>query len=309
LFKRFWSLSQSPRWWLSAGAGFFLLSVLVGYHQDQISADSVLAGKIGVPPLVRVQDFNEDQHSNLLNEVQLLGEAALEHAVVVDLGTAGSPQLVQVVPVYPVTTASAPMALWYLRTVYDAVRRPVPRSLAFTMAEASEGLEAMERKACVFLISEGRVADDISVIGEGLNGPLVSLFGAETGGGELSVAARAALADRGLSITDDVQVIALYAGGKRPTSPVQDFSAPREALEVVALGFLAFGAIQSLYPHVRYRRRNAEAKFEEVQAVGEFPGIFEPIRSQEDFIRQQQDASEQHAAATRRVLSRMASEL
>jgi len=284
----------------------FLLSVIVGYHQDQIAADSVLAGKIGIPPLGRVQDYDDKLHSNLLNEVRLLGEAAVKDAVLINLGTEESPRFVQVVPVYPVSSASTPMALWYLRSVYDAVRRPMPRSSAFAVAEASHRLGRIERKACAFLISEGQVADDLGVIGDGLNGPLVSLFGAETGGGKVTMAARVALADRGVALAEDVRLVALYPGGKRPATPVEDFSASRRTLEFIALGLFAFAAFQALCPPTFFRDRRAVSKFEEVQAVGEFPRVFEPIRAQEDILREEQDASERKAAATRRVLSRLA---
>lgn len=305
LFRRFWRLSQTPRWWLTAGAGVFLLSVLVGYHQDQIAADSVLAGKIGMPPLVRVQDYDENLHSNLLREVRLLGEAAVDDAVLVDLGTEESTRVVQVVPVYPVSPASAPMALWYLRSVYDAVRRPMPRSSAFALSAASDRLARIERRPSALLISEGRVADDLGVIGEGLNGPLVALFGARTGGGEVTRAARSALAADGLAMAEDVQVVALYPGGRRPETPVEDFSASRRTMELIALCLGAIGALQALCPFAIRRERRSEPNFEEVQAVGEFPGIFEPILAQEDLLREEQDASERKASATRRALSRL----
>ena len=161
-----------------------------------------------------------------------------------------------------------------------------------------------ERKASALLISERAFTEDLAVVGDGLNGPLVAIFGAETGGGEISGVAREALAGRGLFVSDDLRVIALYSGGRRPATPIKDFSALRRSLEILALALMAFGAMRAFGPSFVWWRRVGEAQFEEVQAVGEFPGVFEPIAKQEDLIREAQDASERRAATTRRAISR-----
>lgn len=302
MIRDIWRLYGTPRWWITAGLGTFLLSILVGYHQDQIAADSVLAGKVPLPPLVQAQEFDRSVHSNLLREARLLGEAATRDAIVVDIGSSDVPRLVQVVPVYSVSEESAPMAIWYQRSIYDAVRRPVPRSSAPSIAAEIDALRATERTAIGLLISEGRATDDLNIVGPGVNGPLVSLLGAETGGGNIRTFASAALNERGVMLAEDVPVIALYPAGQRPQAPIHDYSAPRRVLEILALALLAIGLLK-LLPPITIGRSTPD-DFEEVEAVGDFPSIFEPILTQEEIIRREQDASEKSAAKSRRVMTR-----
>ena len=51
--------------------------------------------------------------------------------------------------------------------------------------------------------------------------------------------------------------------------------------------------------------KTAPETFQKVEAVGEFPSVFQPIRRQEDLIREEQEQSEKEASARRRRLSRL----
>jgi hypothetical protein len=304
LVERFLKIFQTPRLWLTAGVVCFAASIIVGYHQDQIAADSVLAEKVPSPPVVLIQDFDPGLHSNLLREVRFLAEADVSRSIRRNVGSESVSKIVEIVPVFPVTSISAPLAASVLNQ--DAPRRPVGRSAVPALRAAAQGLSAIERTPVGLILSEASVADDLVMIGDGLNGPLVEFFGAEIGNGEIFSRAVDEFSGVGLYLMDDIPVVWLYPAGERPLASARDFTFVRNALLLAVFISVVAGALLAALRRHRERIASKQQTFEEVPAVGEFPGVYSTMhRDDEERIREEQDASERRAARTRRVMSRV----
>ncbi len=193
VFKRFQDMALTTRMWLSAGVFCFGLSIILGYHQDQVAANNVLAEKVAFPAPVMIQDFHQSKHVNLLNEVQLLGEVALEETVTLNVGTDVAPNWVQMLPVYPVGAASRPFADKFFTT--GSPRRPMPRDAQARLARQAEDVRPLEREPMGLIILESGVSISEAILnqslGDGLNGPLVVTTGSLVSGEFLLQATKA----------------------------------------------------------------------------------------------------------------------
>lgn len=297
---------RAPRLWLSASVVCFATWILLGYHQDQIAADSVLAEKVSYPSKVMIQDYDPGRHSNILREVHVLAEADLSRAIRQTIPSSGAARTIEIVPVFPVSRISAPLAATLLRG--DGPRRPRGRADAQVVEREMDAMRAIETTPVGLIVSEGSVSDDLIEIGEGLNGPLVTLLGAEIGNGDVFDQAAQTFADGGISLLSGIPVVWLYPKGSRPVAALEDFTALRNVLLSAAVILALAGGVLAFVAANRKDTGEMDDAFEEVAAVGDFPGVFVPIHNdREERIRAEQDASERRAAQTRRVLSRVVS--
>lgn len=308
MFKRFQIMILTPRMWLSAGVFCFGASAILAYHQDQMAAEGVLAKKVSLPPQVLIQNFAPQQHSNILSEVQLLAEAALTQTVTLNIGTEDAAKWVQVTPVYAVGATSKPFADTYRASEEGNTRRPMPRNRKAELAAEAQSIQRLEHvpMGLVLIGADYSVEQSglLNSLGDGLNGPLISITGSLLGSANISQQAAAALAENGVSILNDSPIVVPYQNGMRFAEQVVDYSTARSILEWVSLAMVLMGVAQ-MFKLFQRPPKPAEAPFQEVAAVGVFPGVFQPIRTQEDILREEKEKSKQESSATRRKISRI----
>ncbi len=308
MFKRFRNIILTPRLWLSAGVFCFGASIILGYHQDQMAAEGVLAKKVALPPQVLIQDFVPKKHSNILSEVKLLAEAALTQTVTLNIGTESAAKWVQVTPVYAVSSVSKPFADTYQAMAEGEARRPMPRSRKAELAVEAQTIQRLEQvpMGLVLIGSDYSVGQTglLDSLGDGLNGPLIAVTGSLLESSNITQQAGAALAENGVSILEDSPIVIPYQNGLRIAGQVADYGTARSIMEWVSLAMIVMGVAQ-MFNLFQRPPKPAEVPFQAVAAVGVFPGVFQPIRTQEDLVREEQEKSEEEASSTRRKLSRM----
>lgn len=308
MFKRFQNMILTPRMWLSAGVFCFGAAAILGYHQDQMAAEGILAKKVSLPPQVLIQNFAPQQHSNILNEVQFLAEAALTQTVTLNIGTEDAAKWVQVTPVYAVGAISRPFADAYRARKEGHARRPMPRNRKTELAAEAQSIQSIEQvpMGLVLIGADYSVEQSglLNSLGDGLNGPLISLTGSLLVSTNISQQAAATLAENGVSILNGSPIVVPYQNGMRIAEQAFDYSTARSILEWMSLAMVLMGVAQ-MFKLFQRPPKPAEGPFQEVAAVGAFPGVFQPIRTQEDLVREEQEKSEQEASSTRRKLSRI----
>ena len=308
MFERFRNMILTPRVWLSAGVFCFGASIVIGYHQDQMAAEEVLAEKVSLPTQVLIQDFDRSAHSNILNEARLIMEAALTETITLNIGSVEEASWVQVTPVYAVGATSKPFLAKYLADSREVERRPMPRDRQEELAAEASNLRPMEKEPMGLVLIDARtpVAQSglLNSLGDGLNGPLVAITGALLQGEWISQQIVAALAENGISAMKDIPILVPYPDGHRLAATNADYSGIRNTLEWVSLAMILMGVAQ-IFNLFQRPEKPVAAAFQEVQAVGAFPGVFQPIRTQEELIWEEQERSENESSARRRKLTRM----
>lgn len=304
-------LRQAKRWsrvWLSASFLCLGVSALIGYHQDQMAATTVLAQKAGPPPEVRIQDFDPEIHGNFINEMRVLAEIAFDRQVRLNVGSTERGQLVDIVPLFAVSRDAAREAGHRLGMPdVSGLVRPRARAEAERIREENIGLAAFERIPVGAILmevagEEGVTAADLGMIalGEGANGPLVSIRGIHLGGQTLKAWASDGLSAQGLSLAENAIFISPYAVGNASALVVSDLSSLRNSLVVVAFVFMSLSVIMAL-PRFQLRRRHEDDEVETVEAISRLPAVFQPIRTQEEIHREERSKT---TVKARRVVSR-----
>ncbi|NNE87380.1 MAG: hypothetical protein HKN27_04830 [Silicimonas sp.] len=249
-------------------------------------AETTLADKISFPERVSVQNFSSDRHENALSEVSLLAEAAIDHTVRVNLGNETSERLVDIVPIYPVSRQSFPLA----KSILNPARpRPVSREDASKIADRNAMLARIEDTAVGILVFEaaptGRPHNVSQLfIGEGLNGPLVDATGVRLGTSAILERAADPLAKHGVVLFENALVVSPYLHGRTRAGDIVDYSALRITLFSLSAFMIAFGlaSLFSLLP--KFKEKKKADRTYQVKAVGAFPVIdpFQPIADQAD---------------------------
>ena len=297
------SLLLSPRLWLTAGVISMFVSVLLGYHQNQMDAESALAQKIDVPERVVVQEFSSRVNENELGEVHVLTEAAVDKAVRVNIGSESAPEWVDVVPIYPVSRLSFPMA----RSLLNAQRRPTSRADAAAIAEHNKALTRIQSVPVglmVFDADAGTVLPDLSDLEQmqGLNGPLVDLSGLRIEDAAVFERAAERLAEKGVALIEDALLVVPYLQGRNKDPGVNNYANLQKVLFWGGLLMIAFGlaSLFSLLPS--FAKRKASGSNDKVKAVESFPegSPFQPIADQDEIG---EDAQESNSGRASRVLT------
>lgn len=282
MFVTLKDLVLAPRLWLSAGVFCFGASIVIGYHQDQMVAETTLAQKISLPEKVSVQDFSSDRHENALSEVNILAEVALERMVRIDVGNETSPRVVDVVPIYPVSRQTFPIA----NSILTSKQRPVARDDAPKIAARNEQLERVENVPVGLLIMEADSSNNFDnlMVAAGQNGPLVDVSGVLIGASSIVENAESPLAEMGVVLISGAIVVSPYLNGRATAGDIADYTALRETLFWVSLGMFAVGgaSLFSIFP--KFKKKKQPASAHQVKAVGAFPAIdpFQPIADQNE---------------------------
>ena len=273
------SLISSSRLWLSAGVLSMFASILLGYHQNQLDAESALAQKITLPDAVVVQEFSSTANENEFGEVHVLAEVALDRAVRVDIGNESAPRLVDVVPMYPVSRQSFPVA----RSLTQLKRRPAPRSDVAAVAEHSKALQRIESVPVGIVVfgadSESRPSDLLRMEkAQGLNGPLVDLMGKRLEDAIVLDLATDLLAQKGVALIQGPLLVSPYLQG-RTESVGPDFEYLQRALFWASLLMISVGlaSLSSLVPLLK--KSKAKEPRNQVRTVGpsSVVDLFQPI--------------------------------
>lgn len=300
MLKALKNLVLSPRLWLSTGVICMVVSVLLGYHQVQMDAETALAQKIHVPNRVLVQEFSADTHENTMGELHILAEAAFDQKFRVTVGGDGASQFIDVIPIYPVSRRSLPLA----KSLVEPQRRPVPRAQAAVIAEHLKVIERIETLAVGLMIFEahgsGSIVPDMThlYIGDGQNGPLVDLAGLLVDGADVLESSVVHLAENNITLIENALVVSPYVHGRGHATEIRDHSALQETLLWVSIVTITFG-----FSTMIFLRRGASAPrikgtSNEVKAIGAFPAIdpFQPIVGQDE-LGEEQEESEPHRAS------------
>lgn len=300
-----------------AGLFCFGVATVVTYHQYQMAANVSLAEKVGFPSKVMIQDFIPGRDTNVLDEVDVIAEAAFDKVASVNLGSESVPRFVEVVPIFPVSTETYPLAKSLVRANKTDPVRPVARSDAPKVSSRVTMLRQIENQPLGYaLLEEATAGQQVAnnVIAIGANGPLVSITGARLTGEALFDNISTAMDGKGVTSAPDMLMISLYQDRRAVQSDGSEFSALRQIL--TWLGFIFIGmsmmSVCSDFPACMIRRvlgRKPE-EMQEVQAVGAFPavGFFQPIKTQDELRREERAREAEAAGPTTRVISRIMGE-
>lgn len=285
MFVTLKDLALAPRLWLSAGVFCLGASIVIGYHQDQMVAETTLAQKISLPEKVYIQDFSSDRHENALNEVNVLAEVALDRSVRIDVGNETSPRVVDVVPIYPVSRQTYAIA----QSLLTSVRRPVLRRDAEKIAARNDQLGRVENVPVGLLIMEADATSTIAdfdnlFVAEGRHGPLIDVPGVLIGAANILDQAEAPLADKGVVLISGAIVVSPYLSGRASAGDIADYTALRETLFWLSFGMFAVGGASLFSVLPRFKKKKRQEGAHQVKAVGAFPAIdpFQPIVDQNE---------------------------
>jgi len=306
-------LIVSPKPWLAAGVILFGSSAVLSYHEDQMAANSVLAQKVGLPSEVYLQDFSPDAHTNMVGELQVIAEIDVDGTAYINVGSADVPHMLAVVPLFAVSRLSQPFATKFLWDSRGAMRRPMPRSIAPLLADLSEATRLLEGQTlgvAVIDLAEGQRIGSLrslglSVLGDGLRGPLVRIVGVEIDGDALIGSATEALAKQGIAIASDVPMLSPYSDPRATVLAVRDMTPIRQSLSWAAV-LTIFISLVLRIPFPKLFPRLREETIEEVPAMHAFPAVFQPIRTQAE-IAKEQLATNGGRPSQRKAISRIVS--
>ena len=93
----------TPASWLTAAMMLFSISIALGYYKDQQVAVQALAKPRGPAPLVFVQDFDLNEHTNLAGEVRLIAEVDFGRVLGNDLEDPQKRGSASLIPLYRVS--------------------------------------------------------------------------------------------------------------------------------------------------------------------------------------------------------------
>lgn len=288
------------------------MSVLLEYHRDQVAAQNTLARKLPLPPEVLLQDFNQSTHSNMLHEARLVGEAALDRSITLNVGEEAGPKWVQIVPFFPVSVEALPAAYEY---VEGSSIQAMPQETKEQLAAAAWHIRGMQDTPMGMLIIEAETSIDEAVlhnfIGQGTHGPLVALSGSLVAPYDLNAQATAAFRDAGMEILSGMPMILPYPNGARVTgpAPAPDVSVLRD---VFGWGVAVFTML-GLYFSLGCDQRNCAAENPKPRPVDDFveplapvTNVFADIRTQEELrLEEERTAAASKRPFSRRVLSRL----
>ena len=297
------NLALSYRPWLTCALICFGMSVLLGYHQYQVMAQQTLAEKLAFPPEVMLQDFNAQKHSNMLEEVRLVGEAALDRTITINIGAEDNPNWVQIVPFYPVGVESLIAAFQYLENSPIQAMRSETRQ---QLAASAWHIRGMQDSPMAMLLIEAGMSIDEAVlhnfIGEGTHGPLVAISGSTVEARAMNAQAMKTFSAAGTEFMSDMPMVLPYPNGQRVSGYVQDYSQLRNLFTRGFAIFAFIGLYCAFGLSPRFGKLRAERPISQpIEPLAPMTNVFADIRTQEELSREEQFSR----APKRRVLSRI----
>lgn len=303
----------SPRTWLYLGVFFIGASFLLGYHLDQLSADRVLAKKVGKPEEVLIQNFIPDLHENMIHEVRVLGQSVADERIKVNIGSEDFPRWITVRPVYAVEPEFLPLAKSHIREVRGSRPRPMLRSAVDDLRQERAEISSISGMALAFVIEEvgeKSRSQAFSVIAAEGSVQLIELHGTEVTGSALRETVSEALLNKGtLSVPDS-----LLIGPTTMTAPAPTNESMISALRWwLAVTGASMGLMAMLAPRVLHWKSGSARRPRPVANLdsrGSFPVVraFQPIVSQDELtIDEQRVVTESNPGTQiRRRVSRLA---
>lgn len=135
------------------------VSLLIGYHQDQQSADRAMAQKAGLPDQVLIQDFTSGIHDNLIGEVRVLGEIRADDSILLNIGSDPSPSWLRMTPIYPVGRDTLPFAEQFLAADRGEPRRALRRDASVDLAQRAPASRDIGAQALAFMVEPADSAE------------------------------------------------------------------------------------------------------------------------------------------------------
>ena len=259
---------------MTAAVFCFGASVVISYHQDQVSAADMLAAKVGDPAGVLIQDFVADRHTNMAGQVHIVGQMDRDRAVRLDLGIAGASRPLTAFPVFPVGPESLPLAQQHLAAGAGGPRRPMARADAEAHARHLAGLARVaDMPVAVLVEDDGAVTESVVALGDGAIGPLVVIRGEAVSGSALRDDARNAFAETGMPLIPEVLLLSPMPSHAPVLITDDSLTRVRHALAVAGalmsgLGFLCMSGLPSAL------RRDDEGD-EDVAPVAALSAVFQ----------------------------------
>ena len=287
------SIFLSPRTWLAIGVFCIGAAFVIGYHEDQRSAERVLHQRLGLPPEVLIQDFIGDRDKNMIGQMRILGELDKDIAVRMNLGSDQWPHWVTATPVFPVGIEMMPLAVRFMNEQNRTWPRPMPRSNADRVGHHQATLKMLERYAFAFILvndskegfgSEIRTGTDVDVLEESDSRLLVRLQGAEISGRAFQDRVSATMREHGIEAGSETLLIAPVTAISAEMASSEQLGKLRRVLTIMGGVFALFAMMAPRLPRARRGKAASRPRNDEVPATSAFPAvsIFQPIATQHE---------------------------
>lgn len=236
--------------WLFAGGLLIAASLVLGYHEAQVTADRTMALRQGPPPTAAIQSFDPERHRGMAGEVNVVAEIDPAGGMVTQYGPDGSGKSAVIYPLYSLSQAG-------LKRLTDQIAGAGHAQPVDTPAAAPPQATGPVLGVLVQPIEAGIPAFDIAdllsriSIGPGNHGTAIILNGELRSSRDLVPAIDAALAARGQSPLGEKALLILPF----PQGRVAALSAPapsdlRRILFWSGLGLVVIAAAISVRPRV-----------------------------------------------------------
>lgn len=283
----------SSRTWLAIGAFCIGAAFVIGYHEDQRSAERVLQERVGQPQTVLIQDFAGDRHTNMIGHVCIVGEIHVSRTLRVNLGSEEWPHWVDTTPVFPVGNEMMPLAVQFMHAETNTKRRPMPRDDVDYLKRYRGTIDTLEDRAFAFIVRDVANKDDpvlplskvdYDVLEEEGDQLLVRLHGAIITGRGFQDQLTGSVQALGIEATPKVLLVAPVSS--TPTEMVfsEDVEALRRNLTILGVICALFAMVVPRLRLFRYRRQLACSGAQDVSATHAFPAVnfFQPIAAQHE---------------------------
>lgn len=298
--------------WLVAAAVCIGVSLMIGYHQDQETAERAMLRKIGMSDQVLIQKFTPGRHENRIGQVSVLGEINADDSVRLNVGSETSPHWIRLTAVYAVGRDMLPFAEQFLFADRGEVRRPVHREAANGMARQKHVVDGIGDQALAFIVEEIGTGDTEAhagkpgshkIVAENESVSLIRLQGALVSGASIRAAASEALSAAGISMTPEILMIEPAPLAKDAADLEGRFDLLRWLAMITGM-LIATATLAAPLIKVRIgaRPRRPTGRVE-VSATGSFPaiGTFQPIATQDE-LRMEDDIAFSQANGHDRVV-------
>lgn len=289
---------------------------MIGYHEEHRSALEVLHQRVGEPNETVIQDFTPDLHTNLIQEIQVLGEIEIGQTLRLNVGDEENEHWILAMPVYAVGDDFTPLVEYLIHERNGGERRPMARSRVGEIAQKSKAMREIRNTALAYAILDGAQNEEgstfhenqrVEVLHEVGGRQLIRMTGAIVSGATLLSKVANEMSDESVMSTPDTLLV-------EPTSrtPAGLFSSQRadEARVILSsLGILCatLALLLPLFQAVRETRTRERADYKEVQAVHGFPAVsfFEPLASQAEIAQEERGADQRKSKEPTRFRGRL----
>ena len=309
---------KAPQFWMSVGGLFVAGSLLVGYHNAQMTADRVMALKSAPPGAVVVQDFKSDEHSNASGEMHLIAEANLNTPLVIQTGRANARGRAMLLPIFPVSDAGRRLLEPVEDTMEDRASsvsgpntpppvRPKPRNRE--VSSLADALGFLYYPLPLYSEIDYRAEDLVTRrLGPGLNGTVVVIHGAELIDDSsalvgLSMIVKGALIAKGRDVTQDMLIIEPFVGTRAVIAVPPFYRQLQNSLFLAGLIIAAIAAYVSVRPSRPMQPRRSSRIVDPVMMYTRASkSTFQPIATQDEIYTEDEMEEERQQQRPRALL-------